>query len=133
MNTQTNNGEGGLEVKKLLLFTFLAVLAVLAPHVIKADETYDYESITVTTSAATGFTAAQLAPADYSAKPKAAFVTVETDSVRFRIDGTAATGAVGHQVSAGDSFTLTNYRDLANFSVYGSGSGSATLRVSYQR
>lgn len=59
------------------------------------------------------------------------FITVETQAVRFRVDGGAPTSSVGHQLDAGDTLTLDNPTQLAKFRVIRKDAADATLRVSY--
>jgi hypothetical protein len=60
-----------------------------------------FETITVSTTAI-GITAALLTNA------KAAFLTVEGADIRYRIDGTDPTAAVGHLVTDGGNLMLTD-------------------------
>lgn len=117
-------------MRKWILSAFLLVLA----GAVKAEtNAYDYESITVTTSAVKGLTAAVLSPSG-GARPKSVFITIETDSIRFRVDGSDPTATEGHQVSEDvTGLTLTGEENLRHFRAIGSGSASATLRVTYER
>ena len=83
-----------------------------------------FESITVTNAAAIGLTAATLAG------KRGAFITCETNTVRFRWDGTDPTTAVGHimddrgYIQIMDKTTLENIRFIAT-------GANATLRVTF--
>lgn len=92
-------------------------------------EAFSYESITVAASAI-GFTASELAP-DSVTPPRQAFVTVETASCRFRMDGTDPTSSEGHLLQVGDSFNVTGTQNLYNFKAIRDTSTSAVLRVTY--
>ena len=59
-----------------------------------------------------------------------AFITVETDSVRYLFD-TAPTSSVGHQLLAGDILELETETELNDVRFIRSGSSDATLQVSY--
>lgn len=82
----------------------------------------DYESITVSNTAI-GVTAAKIPNHNY------AFVTVETDQIRFRVDGTDPTASEGHLFEAGDTFELMGGRAIINFKAIRV-TTDATLRVS---
>jgi hypothetical protein len=71
------------------------------------------EQITVS-STAIGITSTLLAPAN-SAIPTAGMCTVETNQMRFRVDGTDPTTTVGHVANAGDTITLTGHDELRKF------------------
>ena len=93
---------------------------------------YDFETITVTSSTAIGFTAAKLAPA-YSSPPTQAFITVETTNIRFRVDGSTPTQTVGHLVQTTSSgVTIKGEENLRHFYAVGIAAGSA-LQVTYER
>ena len=63
-----------------------------------------------------------------------AFVTVETNPIRYRFDGTAPTKTVGHIARSGESFEIYNFRNLATFQAINETDGNtATLRVTYGR
>ncbi len=59
-----------------------------------------------------------------------AFITVEAQSVRVRFDGTAPTASVGHLFAAGDTITLCDQVEIANFHAIAV-SADATLHVTY--
>ena len=92
-------------------------------------ETFSYEAITVAT-VAIGFTASKLVP-DSATPPGQAFVTVETASCRFRMDGSDPTSTEGHLLQVGDSINVTGTQNLYNFRAIRDTATSATLRVSY--
>lgn len=55
-------------------------------------------------------------PAQVNAASRA-FVSVETNSIRYAYDGTAPTAANGHLVAAGGSFTIVGNGSLQNLKV----------------
>ena len=61
---------------------------------------------------------------------ESAYITTETDSIRFRLDGVSPTATVGHLVSAGGQIILTGSAEVRGFRVIRV-STDATLRVSY--
>ena len=60
-----------------------------------------------------------------------AFVTVETAQIRFTLDGTAPTTAVGHLLEIGDILKLDSTADLASFRAIRTGAVSASLQCTY--
>lgn len=59
-----------------------------------------------------------------------ALITVETDAVRFWLDGSAPTASVGHLLNVGDSVLLEGRAEVDRFRVIRV-TADATLRVSY--
>lgn len=104
----------------------------------------DHEAITVSTSAI-GLTAGKLTTANLAnavsgeqsyievKRVSKALITVETDLVRFRIDGTNPTSSTGHQLSAGDSLEISGFQNLTNIRFIRSGAADATIRITYYR
>jgi len=72
---------------------------------IEVTRCIDYHTLTVS-SAAAGVGLSDATPA-ISAKATQALITVETDQVRFRADGTAPTSTEGHLLEAGDALQFT--------------------------
>ncbi len=70
--------------------------------------------------------------ADDSSFPKALFVTVEADAIRFRYDGTAPTATDGHKVDAGGNFTVEGHENVVNFRMIRV-TGDATVQVTFER
>lgn len=104
----------------------------------------DFESVTVST-VSIGLTAAKLvvtgtanaynestAYVDVKRAHKV-LITTETDKVRFRLDGTAPTAAIGHELAAGDSLEVAGFANLSNLRFIRSGAADATIRVTYYR
>ena len=58
-------------------------------------------------------------------------VTVESQAVRFRLDGVAPTATVGHVLTAGDSLELVGFWEIDQFRVIRRDASDATLSVSY--
>jgi hypothetical protein len=92
---------------------------------------YDYESISVTDSAV-GFTAAKITPTSNNHKiPQEAVFSVETASIRVRMDGTDPTASTGLLIPSGTIFTVTGQTDIRRFKAIRDGSTSATIEVLY--
>jgi hypothetical protein len=104
----------------------------------------DYESITVST-VSIGCTASKLlvqtvlsgtsegrAYIDNKRVDEALF-TVETNPVRFRLDGTDPTAAEGHLLQAGDSIVVTGYSNLSKLRFIRQGAADGTVKATYYR
>lgn len=87
----------------------------------------NFEVLTITTAAATGFTAAV-----YGSKPLRAFVTVEGSSCRYRYDGTAPTVTTGHVMDSGGIAAFLGLKNLQNFLCISTSGGTTTLTVTYE-
>lgn len=110
----------------------IPLISVFLPFVCRADNAYDYESITVTSSTAVGFTPSKMSPTN-GPRAKSVFLTVETDDIRFRMDGTSPTTSVGHIVlSTTQGVTISGEENIQKFSAIGV-DNTCTLRVTYQR
>lgn len=115
-----------------------AVLLVLASVFLSGSaraatsNAYDYEDITVTTSAVATLSASKLSPVG-SSPPVDAFISLETSSCRWRVDGGDPTASVGHLIVSSDTLTLEGLNNLKNFRILGVGAGSANLHVTYER
>ena len=98
-------------------------------HVIGKLIPFNFETITVST-AAIGFTASILAS---DPKPKKIIITVETQQIRYRMDGTDPSATVGHLLNPMDSLVLEGYSQLNGTKFIRKGSADATIMVSYLR
>jgi hypothetical protein len=100
-------------------------------------DAYDYESITVSTTAL-GFTATKITVANTaigSANPRRAkevLLTVETNTIRFRLDGTDPTAAEGHLLAVGDSLNIEGEDNIRRFRMIRA-TADATVKVTYYR
>jgi len=92
---------------------------------------YDYESITVSTSAV-GLTGSKYAPSGEEAA-KRVFITVESGSIRYRYDGTDPTSSEGHLITEGGYLTITGKSNIEKFKAIRAGTSDAVLRVTYER
>jgi len=84
----------------------------------------DFESITVS-STALPLTEARVENASE------VFITVESQAVRYRIDGQVPTASIGHVMEAGANLTLSGFWELDKFRVIRRDATDATLRVTY--
>ena len=83
-----------------------------------------YEKLAVTPSSAAGF----------ASLPKTAtyaFLSVEDDDIRVRIDGTAPTASEGIFLGTGDSFEIYGLAALTNFKAIATDTGNASLKINY--
>mgnify|MGYP001589442917 FL=1 len=83
--------------------------------------------------ASRGLTQATWAPTARTNQPSAqvALLTIETNSIRFHVDGGNADGS-GHLATTSDTITLYGQDAIRNFRALGV-SDNATIRVSYGR
>ena len=90
----------------------------------------DYESITV--NGAVGFTTAKIVlPISGSGRQADfAMVTVETDQIRYRLDGVAPTSSEGHLASVGDSFSINSALLISQFLAI-KVTNNATIKCTY--
>ena len=61
-----------------------------------------------------------------------AFVSIETNPIRWRADGTAPTTTTGHLANAGATISLAGHQNVVNFKMIATGS-SATVFSSVSR
>ena len=77
-----------------------------------------FETITVGTTAAVGFTATAIAPTSGNLKNnvcKSAFAVLETNTIRFNYSGGTPTNSIGIPLYAGQDLTLENVDNIKNF------------------
>lgn len=92
-----------------------------------------YEAITVSNTAI-GFTSTEIKPTsgDFLGKVcQEVFCTLETDSIRFTLDGTIPTSSVGHLLNNGQNLTIKNPADIAGFRAIRV-TGDASLKVTFK-
>lgn len=88
------------------------------------------ETITVS-STAIGFTSATYAPAG-ALRASVAYITIETNSIRFWSDGSTPTAAVGHPAPAGQAIEVCGVPAINQFLMIRQ-SADATASVTYFR
>ena len=99
------------------------------------SQAFAYEELTVSTTAI-GPTATVIAPSIVGApahgKAMEAYCSVETNAVRFRIDGVDPTASVGHPLAAGDKLTVTGYGNIKALRFIRQ-SADASVKITYSR
>lgn|SRR3990167_322122 len=98
-------------------------------HIIGKLIPYDFETITVN-GTAIGLTASKLTA---DPPPKKVVITIESNQLRYRMDGTDPTSSVGHILSPADVLILEGYSQLNNAKFIRKGILNATLSVTYLR
>ena len=109
----------------ILALALLAALAVTAPaDAQQAARIRYFTALTVTNAMAlTVCSGDATCTADVGRTQ--AFVTVETNPIRWRADGTAPTTTIGHLANAGASITITGQANVSNFSMIATGASAA--------
>lgn len=92
---------------------------------------FAFETITVST-VSIGFTAATYAPSGQD-QASAALISLETNPIRFRSDGTDPTAAVGHPAVAGQTIEVCGAPNVRKFRMIRSGAADGSATVSYFR
>ena len=127
---------------------FIALMALTLPTLISAQSQpvsnascvqgqnfvpipFAWEEVSVST-VAIGLTAATYNPTASGFKSIMAFISTETDTIRFRIDGGAPTSSLGHQVAAGGSFIICQ-ASLNKLQMIRSGSSDVDASITYFR
>ena len=88
--------------------------------------TYAFESITV------GVTAKQLTAATFE-NSQEALITVASNIVRWRTDGTDPTSGVGHVMTTDQSILIKGGTDISRFRVISQTGADAILSISYYK
>ena len=83
-----------------------------------------FQKLTVSSSAV-GFTLPSVVPTI-----RAVTVTVETNSIRYRLDGTDPDTSTGHLLYDGDVFDITNVNSILAFKAIAV-SSDATIQITY--
>jgi len=94
-------------------------------------EPYDFETITVSSSAKT-LTASKLSPSG-EPPPAAALLSLETAAIRYRLDGVAPTSSVGHLLASGDVLLLESITALRGLRAIADTETEGVLSVTYLR
>ena len=92
-----------------------------------------FETITVSTISI-GFTTATIVNSTTGLTADYAFFTLETADIRYRVDGTAPTSAVGHAAAAGGTgYYICGRQAVQAFRAIRSGGSDSTMRATYFR
>lgn len=59
-------------------------------------------------------------------------LTLETAQIRYWVDGSTPTSALGHLMEVGETIVLENYDEVVNFRAIRTGSTSGVLSVTYE-
>lgn len=94
-------------------------------------DAFAFETITVSSTAIGPTTATRGGNADIAAASRA-LITVESNSIRLRYDGTNPTAAVGHLLLAGDSMVLEGEGNIAALKMIRVTS-DASVSITYER
>src|SRR3990172_1407416 len=113
----------------LLLFTGWAEAQTCAERFKFNPTPFAFETVSVSTSAI-GLTATTYNPGQGSANAVLAMLSTETDTIRFRLDGTAPTSSVGHQIFSGSFFYICA-GDLSKLTMIRSGASDVAVSVTY--
>lgn len=119
-------------MKKKIFSGFVLLFLSIDVRAEDSTNAFDFETIAVTSSAAVGLTSSKTTPTN-GPRAKSAFVTVETDDIRFRYDGSSPTNSAGHKIlSTSSGFTIVGEENLRHFKAIGV-DAACTLQVSYER
>ena len=91
---------------------------------VKGSDAQAFESVTVAATAQ-ALTSATVSTHTYGV------LTLETASIRFRLDGVDPTAAEGHLLQVGDTLILTSNADLLSFRGFRTGATSGVLKCTY--
>jgi hypothetical protein len=95
---------------------------------VQAFNPIGFENLTIdATSSGKSLTAATYAGANR------AYITIETASIRFRVDGTAPTASVGHLVEAKGIIELHSIAEIEKFKAIRTDSTSASAMITYYK
>jgi hypothetical protein len=100
--------------------------SALCPGVSRALVAYDFETITVST-VAIGFTTSKL-----TSGPLAVAVTIESQSLRYRDDGSSPTASVGHRADAGSGLWVCG-GSVGRFLMIRKDGADSTVRATFYR
>ena len=116
---------------KVLLITLIILITSISANAVTFVQNYDwapfyYEKVTLSTD-----TVLRLNQT-YREDSKGVFVTIETNSIRFRIDGGDPDANDGHVVIAGGNVYLIDSKSIRNLRMIAVG-GAATAIVTYYK
>lgn len=124
-----------MKLRSLMLVAAVALLLISGTEpVVQAacngfqtqTKPFAFETITVS-NVSIGFTTATADVANY------AVVTLETNPIRYRADGSAPTAAIGHLASAGTTLEVCGKSAIASFRMIRQGAADATAPVTYYK
>jgi len=114
-----------MKIFKSLKWFEVAILAIILSAGL-AFAQFAYESITVS------YTVKTLTAATYGAGVRSALITVETNAIRFTLDGvqTPTSAGVGHLLYPGETRILDKY-EIVKFKAVRASATDAVLKVTY--
>jgi hypothetical protein len=94
-----------------------------------------YEVVTASATAK-GFTATNISPTNvaaamYGRVAESVLLTVEGDTIRFRIDGTAPTTSLGHALGTGAILELEGRETISQFLAINTAASTSTVRATF--
>jgi len=96
-------------------------------------EAFANETLSISTTAVP-LTVSIHDPANGAGLAQNAFITIEDFAIRYWIDGTLPTITLGHIARPGETFELTNYRNILNFKAINAiDSETSIIMVTYGR
>lgn len=130
-------------MKRPLLISIACVLAFLMASVADAPAQgvcgvsgelvpVNDEALTVS-SVAIGFTASKYNPGGSLNQARVAILSTETDSLRYRVNGSNPTSSVGHLVPAGSSAVVCGYTAIEQFKAIRVSTDVAVYATFYRR
>ena len=116
---------------KVLFIALVILITSISANAVTFVQNYDwapfyYEKVTLSTDAVSRLNQT------YREDSKGIFVTVETNSIRFRIDGGDPDANDGHVVIAGGNVYLIDSKSVRNLRMIAVG-GTATVIVTYYK
>lgn len=95
-------------------------------NIIERTRPFSFETVTVAD------TAISLTAGTYTTAIRAV-ISVETATLRYRVDGTAPTASVGHIANDGDVIILESSIAISNFQAIRTTGTSASISATYER
>lgn len=116
---------------KVLFIALVILITSISANAVTFVQNYDwapfyYEKVTLSTDAVSRLNQT------YREDSKGVFVTIETNSIRFRIDGGDPDANDGHVVIAGGNVYLIDSKSVRNLRMIAVG-GTATVIVTYYK
>ena len=115
--------------KLILIFSLILIFGIALQSNAEVLRGYAHESITVANTAI-GFTAATMKPASGERPDKIVFV-IETAQMRYTLDGTAPTTALGLLGEIGDIVVIEGEANANAFQAIRTGGTSAVIQPQY--
>lgn len=112
-----------------------AALRASSVPVLPGEDVAAFQGITVGTTTAVALTSTNyVLRGGFGAShggTQSIFCTVDTDSIRFEVDGSSPTATAGHHVASGDSFQIDGYAASRNLIMIGDGTVAAKAQCTF--